>query len=97
MCVCSDHSVSNDKKKGAKIQNSTDISTPVTSDIKEIKEFLRRDTNQVIFSTYQSSKLIVEAQKDSTLPKFDITFADESHRCAGDIKKVFGNVLMRKN
>ena len=93
ICVCSDHSVSNDKKKGLKIQNSTDISTPVTSDIKEIKEFLRRDTNQVIFSTYQSSKLIVEAQKDSTLPMFDITFADESHRCAGDVKKVFGNVV----
>ena len=49
-----------------------------------------------MFSTYQSSELIVEAQKESQVPNFDIVFADEAHKCAGKISKDFSYVLDNK-
>ena len=46
-----------------------------------------------MFSTYQSSQLITEVHKDLNVPEFDISFADESHRCAGKVSLSFGCVL----
>ena len=94
MCVCSDKSVaSRDKVEDDWIANTSEIGSPVTSDSEEIKEFLKRDSSQVVFSTYQSSPLIAQAQKDSNVPEFDIAFADEAHRCAGKVSDAFGCVL----
>ena len=59
----------------------------------EIARFLRRDKDQVIFSTYQSSPLIAQAQKNSEVPHFDLVIADEAHRCAGKNDGLFGTVL----
>ncbi len=52
-----------------------------------------RDTEQVIFSTYQSSPLIAQAQKNDDAPHFDLIIADEAHRVAGKSDSVFGTVL----
>ena len=94
ICVCSDKSVAKkDRVEDDWISNTSEIGAPVTSDPKEIKEFLQRDNSQVVFSTYQSSQLISEAQEDSYVPEFDIAFADEAHRCAGKVSDAFGCVL----
>jgi predicted helicase len=47
----------------------------------------------VIFSTYQSSPLIAEAQLDQAVPVFDLAIADEAHRCAGKVSGDFSTIL----
>jgi hypothetical protein len=47
-------------------------------------------------STYQSSPLIAQAQKNADVPHFDLVIADEAHRCAGKAFSSFGTVLDAK-
>ena len=97
LCVCSDESVAKqDRTEDSWFTHVSDIGVPVTGDVKEIKSFLRSDGAKVVFSTYQSSPLIAEAQTDRKIPMFDIAFADEAHRCAGKVSEAFGCVLDSK-
>ena len=61
LCVCSDKTVG--KNYDAPINQVSDIGLPPTTIISEIKQFLEQPKKQVVFSTYQSSPQIVEAQK----------------------------------
>ena len=92
LCVCSDQTV-NRREEDEAISLVSDLPFPVSSDVAEIGDFLKHDSDQVIFSTYQSSPLIAEAQKNHHLPRFDLVIADEAHRCAGKSDTVFGTVL----
>ncbi len=47
----------------------------------------------MVFSTYQSSPLVAEAQADSSTPAFDLAVADEAHRCAGMVGGDFTTIL----
>ena len=97
ICVCSDATVAQqDRTQDNWFSHVSDIGLPVTGDAKEIRTFLRGRGAKVVFSTYQSSPLIVEAQKDRKTPAFDIVFADEAHRCAGNVSEAFGCVLNAK-
>ena len=94
LCVCSDESVARqDWTEDSWFTHVSDIGVPVTGDMKEIKSFLRGAGAKVVFSTYQSSPLISKAQQDRKTPAFDIVFADEAHRCAGNVSEAFGCVL----
>jgi superfamily II DNA or RNA helicase len=92
LCVCSDESVG---KRGSdeSVHSIADLAFPVTSNPEEIKDFLRRLGKKVIFSTYQSSPLIAEAQEDRSIPSFDLAIADEAHRCAGKVSGDFSTIL----
>jgi predicted helicase len=92
LCVCSDQTV-NRREEDEAISHISDLPFPVLSDVGEIAHFMRRDKDQVIFSTYQSSPLIAQAQKNRGVPHFDLVIADEAHRCAGKSDTVFGTVL----
>ena len=92
LCVCSDQTV-NRREEDEAISLVSDLPFPVSSDVAEIAHFLKQDSDQVIFSTYQSSPLIAEAQKNHHVPRFDLVIADEAHRCAGKSDTVFGTVL----
>ena len=91
LCVCSDATVAG--KDDEWVTHTSDIGVPVTGDVEEIKSFLRTEDSKVIFSTYQSSPLIAEAQKDKAIHAFDLVLADEAHRCAGKVSEAFGCVL----
>jgi len=94
LCVCSDKSVGKqDKTFDDWTEHIIDLGAPVTSDVSEIKRFLRESDEGVVFSTYQSSPLVAEAQAEPNIPAFDIAFADEAHRCAGKVSAAFGCVL----
>ena len=87
--VCSDKSVG---------RPSEDISTsdapfPVTSEVAEIAAFLNNPAPKVVFCTYQSSKLIAQAQAEADVPTFDLAIADEAHRCAGKADAGFATIL----
>ena len=92
LCVCSDQTV-NRREEDEAISLVSDLPFPVSSNVSEIAQFLKHDSDQVIFSTYQSSQSIAEAQKNHNVPRFDLVIADEAHRCAGKSDNVFGTVL----
>ena len=92
LCVCSDQTV-NRRDDDEAISLAADFPFPVSNDVNEIADFLKADKDQVIFSTYQSSPLIAQAQKRPDVPHFDLVIADEAHRCAGKSDTVFGTVL----
>jgi predicted helicase len=91
-CVCSDETV-NRRDEDEAISLVSELPFPVSSDAREIARFLKQDRDQVIFSTYQSSPLIAQAQKHDDVPHFDLVIADEAHRCAGKANSPFGTVL----
>jgi len=93
ICVCSDKSVAKDKSEDQWISNTSAIGVPVTNKPLEIKNFLDESGSKVIFSTYQSSQLIVDAQEHHDTSEFDLVIADEAHRCAGKVSDAFGAVL----
>jgi superfamily II DNA or RNA helicase len=92
LCVCSDQTV-NRREEDEAISLVSDLPFPVSSDVAEIAHFLKHDSDQVIFSTYQSSPLIAEAQKNHHVPRIDLVIADEAHRCAGKSDSPFQTVL----
>jgi superfamily II DNA or RNA helicase len=92
LCVCSDQTVSRRDEDEA-IGVAADLPFPVSNNVEEIAEFLKSDGDQVIFSTYQSSLLIAQAQNEADAPRFDLVIADEAHRCAGKNDSIFGTVL----
>ena len=92
LCVCSDQTV-NRRDDDEAISLAADFPFPVSNDVNEIADFLKADKDQVIFSTYQSSPLVAQAQKRPDVPHFDLVIADEAHRCAGKSDTVFGTVL----
>jgi predicted helicase len=92
LCVCSDQTV-NRRDEDEAIGLVSDLPFPVSSDPRDIVNFLKRNNDQVIFSTYQSSQLIAQAQKNNEVPHFDLVIADEAHRIAGKSDSIFGTVL----
>ena len=94
LAICSDFTVS----KGAKDDDRTsdkisELPFPVTTDIKEIQLFLKSKGRKVVFSTYQSSKVIADAMRSRSVPFFDLVIADEAHRCAGNVEGSFSTIL----
>ena len=92
LCVCSDQTVGS-KGNDEAIHSVADLAFPVTSDADEVKRFLSGSGNRVVFSTYQSSSVIVAAQSDPSIPAFDLAVADEAHRCAGKVGSDFATIL----
>ena len=89
--VCSDDTVS--RGNDAAVMFTSDLEYPVTTNPDDIATFLRKRGRKVVFSTYQSSPQIAEAQTRNRVPGFDLVIADEAHRCAGKVSSAYGTVL----
>ncbi len=91
VCVCSDQTVA----EGADelVVKPSDLYFNVTTTPKELRGFLRRQTNAVklVFSTYQSSAVVAEAA--AGLPPFAFGVFDEAHRTAGRVGMNFALAL----
>lgn len=97
ICICSDPEVSKKKQKALDLDMTSvnDLAYPASTDVKNIlKQFdliSHKDTKglTVVFSTYQSIDVIVEAQKallqrtKSKYGIFDLIICDEAHRTTG--------------
>ena len=92
IAVCSDQTVAQ-KQDDEWVVNASDLGIPVTNESQTIADFLQQSPDGVVFSTYQSSPLVAEAQRDRTVPYFDLVLADEAHRCAGKVSESFGCIL----
>lgn len=84
--VCSEKDI--DKGKTDSITtHSYEIGGPVTTKPDEVKDFLKKSTQKVVFSTYQSIGVVAEACSQIKGFQFDIVICDEAHRTAGSKKK----------
>jgi len=96
--VCSDPTVN---EKDQMVTNLYELGFPTTTDPKEILNYftLSKDLPKVIFSTYHSSLVIAKALALDKSINFDLTIADEAHRCAGsansDFATIFNNEAIR--
>ncbi len=79
--VCSEKDI--DKSKDTFNIHTYEVGGLVTTNSKEICDFLQKDTEKVIFSTYQSLRAISEACRTLKGFEFDLTICDEAHRTAG--------------
>jgi predicted helicase len=79
--VCSDTKVGKDEED----LRTHDLAYPATTDAKKIARHaknLSSDRRTVIFSTYQSIRVVSEAQKQG-FGEFDLIICDEAHRTTG--------------
>ena len=92
--ICSDAKVT--KTQGTEydsfIDQPSDIGVPPITDPKELADFISQKGSKVIFSTYQSAHILVDALKKSK-HTIDLILADEAHNIAGDKSGMFAKVL----
>lgn len=95
MCVCSDDSVT---RRDDAIYNAQDLGVPSTTNGAEIKKWLKTSTSKhsVLFTTYQSSKVVCEAAADSEAI-FDFGIFDEAHKTVGAKTSLFSLMLSDNN
>ncbi len=96
MCLCSDTTV--DLGKDAPVEHLYEMDVPVTTDAEIVSDFLKKDSAvaSVLFSTYQSSKVLSEAVKNAGI-YFDTAIFDEAHRTTGSDVGVWNIALNDKN
>ncbi|MDR0751198.1 MAG: DEAD/DEAH box helicase family protein [Christensenellaceae bacterium] len=86
ICVCSDPNVSSRDftQDDMPISRTIDLAYPASTNPFEVYEKYLKNNNKltVIFATYHSIDVLVEAQKLG-LPTFDLIICDEAHRTAG--------------
>ena len=94
LCVCSDQTVS--KEQDEFISFTHDLGIEVTTDKKEIQNFLNNKNNKIkiIFTTYQSGKILSLASKGRS---FDLAIFDEAHKTVGNEDKLMGHLLKEKS
>ncbi|MBC8267159.1 MAG: DEAD/DEAH box helicase family protein [Rhodospirillaceae bacterium] len=97
ICVCSDTgsgSVDADEFTA----HTYDLGVPCTTKVDEIAAFLRKRTAtpRIIFTTYQSGKVLAKASKKANR-SFDLGIMDEAHKTVGRKDKMFSHLLYEKN
>ncbi len=89
--VCSDTSVGKRKSKPNEESVDTDIhdlAYPATTQASKLAinaEHIPQEHMQVVFCTYQSMQVIIDAQAKHNLADFDLIICDEAHRTTGTI------------
>jgi superfamily II DNA or RNA helicase len=95
ICVCSDQSIGRLDDTVVYTQN---LGVQVDTDIDKIADWLRKRNKKikVVFTTYQSGKVIALAsQKAKKL--FDFGIFDEAHKTVGSKEKLFSYLLFDEN
>ena len=96
LAVCSDSQVTAEESSDSIVSSASDVPFPVTTDPEHIARYLGSAGKKVVFSTYQSSPSLSEAQRIASSSKFDLVIADEAHRCAGRVSKTFSQCSMTR-
>ena len=95
LCICSDEGIGKDSEVLVKTQ---DIGVPCLTDSDYISQWLDTNRNErtIIFTTYQSGRIIAEVSKKLKF-KFDVGIFDEAHKTVGSKNKVFSHLLFEEN
>ena len=95
LCICSDEGIG---KSDDVVTYTRDLPVPCTTDPTYIKEWLKsnKDENIIIFTTYQSGRLIAEISKALKFT-FDLGVYDEAHKTVGKNENLFSYLLFEEN
>ena len=91
LCVCSDKTMG--LKDDSNNIDKSDVGFRVDTDPDLVRQFLRRETDdiKVIFSTYQSTEVVAEGA--AGLPPIDLAIFDEAHKTTGRAGGMFSHAL----
>lgn len=95
LCICSDDSIG---KSGDVVVLTEDIGVPCVTDPVYIERWLKdnKEQDKIIFTTYQSGKIIAEITTRLKL-SFDVGIYDEAHKTVGSDRSLFSHLLFDKN
>ena len=96
LCVCSDETAGIVRGDDHAIETK-DIGVPCYTNVDLIRNWLQRraqSTRVVIFTTYQSGRVLAKAVADC---KFDLGIYDEAHKTTGPKNKLFAHLLFDEN
>jgi len=97
IAVCSDETVAESEKDEIALFVQ-DLGIPVETDVNKIIGWLKRNNrkNIVVFTTYQSGKVIAVASSKAKM-KYDFGIFDEAHKTVGRKDKLFSHLLFDEN
>jgi superfamily II DNA or RNA helicase len=95
LCICSDEGIG---KNDDILFRTSEIGVPCTTNPDYIKKWLKDNKNEkiIIFTTYQSGRLIAEASKSLKFT-FDLGVYDEAHKTVGKNENLFSYLLFEEN
>jgi superfamily II DNA or RNA helicase len=96
LCVCSDPTVTS-RAEDTLALHQADVDFPVTTEREAVQTFLERKTDgvKVIFSTYQSARVVAAGMGKTE--RVDFGIFDEAHKTAGRENAQFGFALQDAN
>jgi predicted helicase len=88
LAVCSDRKAAARSKAVNEDISAVDLAMPATTSVSVVEARLvqalrERGAMTVVFATYQSIDVVAQAQRQATLPDFDLIICDEAHRTTG--------------
>ncbi|RMZ49829.1 hypothetical protein EB821_01045 [Candidatus Marinimicrobia bacterium PRS2] len=97
ICVCSDQKAGTWKRDELQYLNQ-DLGVPALTDPEYIAKWLRKRRKglSVVFTTYQSGKVLSQAAK-AAKRVFDLGIMDEAHKTVGSKDKKFAHLLFDEN
>jgi superfamily II DNA or RNA helicase len=95
LCICSDEGIGKDEDVVIYTEN---IGVPCQTDPVYIEHWLKKNKgeNIIVFTTYQSGRIIAEISKNLAI-SFDVGIFDEAHKTVGSDKKLFSHLLLEEN
>ena len=95
LCICSDEGIGKDDEI---MENTESLGIPCQTNPDYIEKWLEtnRDEHKIIFTTYQSGRIIADVSKKLNL-SFDLGIFDEAHKTVGLNKKLFSYLLFDEN
>ena len=95
LCICSDEGIGQNEDVVFYTEN---LGVPCQTDPIYIEKWLKENALEeiIIFTTYQSGRLIAAVSKKLNF-KFDIGIFDEAHKTVGSDKKLFSHLLFEEN
>jgi superfamily II DNA or RNA helicase len=95
LCICSDEGIGQDDDVVFYTEN---LGVPCQTDPEYIEQWLRENQDEeiIVFTTYQSGRIIGEISKMLNY-KFDLGIFDEAHKTVGSDKKLFSHLLFEEN
>ena len=88
LAVCSDRKATARSKAANEDISAVDLALPASTNVSVIEARLARSLREhgamtVVFATYQSIDVVAQAQRQATLPDFELIICDEAHRTTG--------------
>jgi superfamily II DNA or RNA helicase len=95
LCICSDEGIG---KNDDILYKTNEIGVPCNTDKEYIEKWLRKNRKEklIIFTTYQSGRIIADISKSLKF-KFDLGIFDEAHKTVGKNENLFSYLLFDDN